>query len=215
MATVSEIVFDALPKLNKAKPTGTTLYQAINFISTMLTKRLMNRKSDLVKTSEMTLTVTPDDIAYDLPSGFLSLAEKPFIGSTELDPLQEHRATYDGVTALEPRKYNLLGTQIEFYPELDSTVTSVTVKARYYAMPTAVSGPTQVVSQQTVDVNIPFNTLFDQIYYQGVPRVVAKGLSVIQADADFERFITTEVDAVLASRVSLVPDRRTKRSNFL
>ena len=215
---VSDLILDALPRMATAKPTGTTIYQAINYISSMLGKRLLNRGSDLLGTAEMTLVVTPASQSLNLPSGFISLAEKPFDPCRrhrEIEPLEQHRSFYEGRTCIHPTHYELLGTQIVFYPAIDPNVVSATVIARYFSLPSQITGPTVTINNVTTSTNVPFNSLFDQAYFQGVPRVVMEGLKVIQADPDFERFLNTEVDTVLNSRFVPVSDRRTSRRTFM
>jgi hypothetical protein len=224
--TVSTLVMDALPRLAGQKPTGTTLYQAINYVTSMLAKRIINRRSDLLVSLETTWTVTPAGQYYNLPTGFVSLAENPFspqyagggddfdygdggdyhLGHSDIEPLDKHRSYYQHRTALVPRRYELLGQQIVFYPPIDPSVTSVIVVARYRGVPAPISGPSGA---------IPFNGMFDQAYFQGVPRVMVKGLAVIQADADFEAFLSAEVDSVLVARSVPLPDNRMRRRSFL
>jgi len=217
MATVSQLILDTLPRLVDTKPTGTTIYQAINYVSSMITRHMISRRSDLVRTDEMSLTVTPSIQTYNLPDGFVSLAEKPFDAARrhDIEPLQHHRSHYHGKTAHSPHAYELLGQQIIFYPALDTGITSVNIVGRYYALPDLITGPTQVVNAQTVDVNVPFNGMFDQAFFQGVPRVIAKGLGVVQADGDFAAFISAEVDTILNLRSEPLPQRRTSRRNFI
>lgn len=232
MATVSDIILDALPRLAGTKPTGTTFYQAINYVASMLARRLINRRSDLLVQLEKTWTITPASQYYDLPTGFVSLRERPFnpnfssyddgdeddLGTIAwVEPIQEDRTYYNNRTCLTPEAYELLGQQIVFYPALDPNVTSVDIKARYYSLPTAISSPTVTDPNTHIvsDVQIPFNGMFDQAFFQGAPRVVAKGLAVIQADPDFEAFLNAEVDTILNARVVPFPDRRTKRSTFI
>jgi hypothetical protein len=220
MATVINIVYDALPRLAGAKPTGTTFYQAINYISSLIGKRLINRRSDLLQTQEMSLDVTPADQLYNLPPGFISFAEEPFSPDSgchrrPIEPLEKHRSYYQDRTALVPCRYNLLGQQIEFLPAIDPNVTSVTIKARYYALPGMVAGPTVTVDDVTTPAPIPFNSMFDFVFFQGVPRVIVKGLAVVQADPDFEKFLYDEVDTILNARVVPLPDRRMERSSYL
>jgi hypothetical protein len=244
MTTVKQLVLDALPRIAKAPPTGTTFYQAINYVASMIAKRLIKVKSDLLVQMENTWTVTPDTVYYDLPDGFISLAEKPYnpdySGSYDddnwdsdnsqsyggydydlygrsgcLEPITGSRARFQGQTALSPYKYELLGlTQIVFYPALDPSLVSVSILARYYGMPSIIDSPTQTVENVTSDVPIPFNGLFDQAFFQGVPRVITKGLNVIQADPDFEAMLQNEVDTVLNARAVPLPRRRMKRGDF-
>ena len=222
MATVSDIILDALPRLAGTKPNGTTFYQAINYVASMLARRMINRRSDLLVHLETTWQVTPASQYYNLPVGFVSLRERPFnpnfssyddnddddlAGTVAwVEPIKDDRTFYNNRTSLTPEAYELLGQQIVFYPALDPNVTSVNIVARYYSLPVAVSLPTDT---------IPFNGMFDQAFFQGVPRVVAKGLAVIQADPDFEAFLNAEVDTILIARTVPLPDRRTSRRNFI
>ena len=233
MTTVKQLTLGTLPRIAKLPPTGTTILQAINYIQSLIAKRMMKRRSDLLIQSEYTWTVTPATPYYDLPSGFISLAEKPFNpdysgdyygeswDGTELygrsgclQPLTGGRSQFEGQTALSPYKYELIGTQIAFYPALDASLVSVDILARYFGLPTDIAGATEVIDGVVTDVNIPFNGLFDMVFYQGVPQVVIKGLEVIQADPAFETVVHAEVDSVLDARALPLPRRRMKRGDF-
>lgn len=215
MATVSEIVFDALPRLIGTKPTGTTIYQAINYISSMLARRLIHKRSELAITPHQ-WDVSDGGQMFDLPSGFVSLAEQPFHtanGQTRgIAPLDVARSSYAGIIAQAPVKYELVGQEIAFYPEMEAVAGAV-VNARCRTLPSPVSAP--MAGNPLAAVTDPFSGMFDQVYFQGVPRVVAKGLEVVQADLDFEAFVIAEVDAVLVARQQPVRDVRTSRRNFL
>jgi hypothetical protein len=240
--TITQAVFDALPRLIGQKPSGTTIYQAINFVQSMISRRLLYRRFDMLVAAETTWVVTPGNQYYNLPTGFVSLRENPFdlnmVGddyyddfnygdyyllvdlgrsSRGIQPLSRQRSSYANRTCQTPEAYEILGQQIVFYPALNSSVTSVSVKARFYSLPTPVSGPKQVdpITHATTDVVLPYNGMFDQVFFQGIPRVVAKGLGVIQADPDFEAFLRSEVDCIVDARNDPAPSRRMKRSNYL
>ena len=241
--TVKQLVLDALPRIAKSPPTGTTFYQAINYITSIISKRMVKLRSDMLVQSEHTWTVTPTTPYYALPDGFFSLAEKPYnpdysgecdddswdnsgppvYGGYDFDlygrsgclqPLTGSRAQFQNHTAMSPYKYELIGQIIAFYPALDSSVVSISIKARYYGMGAAITGPTQTVGSVVSDVAIPFSGLFDHVFFQGVPRVITKGLNVVQADPDFEKLLQDEVDAVLFARNEPLPTRRMRRGDY-
>ncbi len=243
MTTVTQLILDALPRIAKAPPTGTTFYQAINYVASIISKRMVKLRSDMLVQAENTWTVTPTTPYYDLPDGFVSLAEKPYnpdysgecdddswdnmsppvYGGYDYDlygrsgclqPLVGSRVQFQNQTAMSPYKYELLGQTIAFYPALDPSVASVSINARFYGMATAIDAPTQTVGNVTSDVVIPFNGLFDLIFFQGVPRVITKGLNVIQADPDFEKLLQDEVDAVLFARNEPLPTKRMRRRDY-
>jgi hypothetical protein len=243
MITVSQLILDALPRLGNSPPTGTTFYQAINHVASMLARRLLNRRSDMLVALETSWAITPDTQYYALPAGFVALREKPYnphisdggyysddddddshrLGEGHrrsiIEPIDRPREYYQHRVCTSPERYELLGQQIVFYPPMapqdPDNPQTVSVVARYYALPSDISGPTAVVDDAPVLVPVPFNGMFDQVFFQGVPRVVVKGLAAIQADPDFERFINTEVDTVLGARVEPLPDRRMKRRNYI
>ena len=205
--TASQLIITSLPRLTGSKPTGTTFYDAINYMISMISRRLLYRESDLVKTSVADFTVTPTTDTYNLPADFIALAEKPRTSHhRQLEPVDDEHRRHHHHFDCEPRRYELIGSTIIFHPKLDDNVTSADVRARYFSKPAAVALPAD---------NIPFNGLFDEVFYQGVPRVIAKGLAVVQADPDFERFIFTEVDSVIDARSVPLPDKRTSRRNFI
>lgn len=208
---VGQLILDTLPKLaepalQKANPSGTTIYEAINYVTSMIARRLLNRRSDLLKTSEMTITVTSESQAYDLSPDFLALAESPWpTGRPPMEPITGHRQKWDGRSNLYPVEYEVLGSQIFFYPALTAD-SEATVKARYYPLPAWVS---------SYDDVIPFLGMFDGIYRKAVPRCVIIGLKIIQADADFETFMNQELEPILNARVQPLPSVRTSRRNFI
>ena len=269
MTTVADIVFGALPRIPKGEASGTTFVQAINYVASMLARRIILRRSDLLATQEAIFTLVPgtpyvpssgdtpavpavpSQTLYNLPVGFVSLAEAPFNPRAhpgydypddctpsygdysdycrcgdrrmDLEPLTGPRSWFEHRRCWSPSHFNLLGQQIEFLPKLNWVDSSwvpppapawwtgpwpapIEIHARYYSLPLPVAAPADP---------IPFNGMFDQAFFQGVPRVVVKGLAVIQADPDFEAFIQAEVDTILIARTEPMPERRMKRSNYM
>lgn len=270
MTTVADIVFGALPRVPKGPSSGTTFIQAINYVASMLARRIILKQSDILATQEAVWTMVqgspyvpatdttaaipavPSQTLYNLPTGFVALAEEPFnprmysgqndypedylpsypdysnyYGSSsrriDLEQLRGPRSYFEHMRCWSPSHYNLLGQQIEFLPKLnwidpawtpppppawwtEAWPPPLEIRARYYSLPAAVSLPADA---------IPFNGMFDQVFVQGVPRIVAKGLAVIQADPDFEAFVQSEVDTILIARQEPIPARRMKRSNYM
>lgn len=205
VTTAGYVALETITKIANAPPTGTTIYDAINYISSMLSRHLLRKRSDLLATSELNISITSSATSYVLPTDFLALNEKPFLTTSpvqELDVLSKRRSEWYGITYTRPEEFNIAGTLIELFPAFTQSDTLI---ARYFAIPQPVAAPDDV---------IPFGGVFDNIYLQGVPRVVVKGLAVIQSDQDFAIFIGSEVDTVLDARVSLLPDKRMKRSNW-
>lgn len=106
--------------------------------------------------------------------------------------------------AMRPRRFKVIGTNIYFRPKVSAPVM---VTGKYNAKPSALT-----VSTATV----PWNGFFDEIFREGVVRILQKGVAIPDADSDFMAFFAREFDTIINSRVRQIPvSRRLKRSNFL
>jgi hypothetical protein len=103
-----------------------------------------------------------------------------------------------------PSRYKIIGSTIYIRPK---PIVDVLIKCRYYALPVALT---------TASQTILWNGLFDEIFIEGVIRIIIKGTAIPEADADFMVFFNREFNFVLNARSRLIPKRhRTKRDSFL
>lgn len=74
---VSSLIQDVMPRVGRLPQTGITLFRAATSVQSMIFKRLLDRKSDLLATGKLFLVIPTYDYMAPLPSDFLSMAEKP------------------------------------------------------------------------------------------------------------------------------------------
>jgi hypothetical protein len=75
---MSDLILDVLPRASRVeKPSGITIYGAASSVQSLIFKRLLDRRSDLLATGNLFLIVPAYDYMVPLPSDFLSMAEKP------------------------------------------------------------------------------------------------------------------------------------------
>jgi hypothetical protein len=105
---------------------------------------------------------------------------------------------------VRPHKYKIIGTTIYIRPK---PIVDIKVIGKYYAIPQSLA--------LTSDT-IPWGGLFDQIFIEGVVRIIQKGISNPQADPDFMVFFITEYNSVVYARQRIIPStRRIHRGNWL
>lgn len=74
---VSNLIQDVMPRVGRLPQTGITLFRAATSVQSMIFKKLLERKSDLLATGHLFLVIPEYDYMAPLPSDFLSMAEKP------------------------------------------------------------------------------------------------------------------------------------------
>jgi hypothetical protein len=58
--------------------------------------------------------------------------------------------------------------------------------------------------------------MFDEIFREGIVRIIKKGVSIPDADQDFMLFFMREFETIINTRMHLVPEnRRMKRSDYM
>ncbi len=81
--TASQLLFDILPRVGNAKPTGITVFGAANSITSIIFKKLLERNSDLLATGSLSAIIPAGQYSFTLPTDFLSPAEKPYAVAVE------------------------------------------------------------------------------------------------------------------------------------
>jgi hypothetical protein len=105
---------------------------------------------------------------------------------------------------LRPRKYKIIGTTMYVRPKV---ISNVMITGKYNVKPAAFS--------QVTDV-IPWDGLFDEVFKEGTVRILQTGIPIPEANQDFILFLNREFNAVVNSRVHILPSKgRTKRANFM
>ena len=98
--TVSQLLFDVLPRVGNTKPTGITIIGAANSITSLIFKKLLERRSDMLATGQMSYILPANGYSLTLPDDYISPAEKPYVVEVEglIASLEAELAT-DGLTA--------------------------------------------------------------------------------------------------------------------
>ena len=98
-------------------------------------------------------------------------------------------------------RMKIISTTFYQYPK---RCNDLSIKGRYFQMPTPMALPTDI---------IPFNSLFDMTYREGVVLIVKNGLAV--GDPLIDALIERDVSIVVNSRVSISRNQRLNRGNFV
>ena len=154
--TVQDVINSLLPKLAAKPSAASELYEQINDIIEVISRRLWFHRSDLLKTS-VTVSVDSVNTGFVLGNTFLGFRGLPYEVNTtgayqvhQLSPLPED-AEWKYQLAGVPLFYQLIGNNVTLFPA-PSTPYSYVV--RYYALPAELTSPASVV---------PFNGLFDTV----------------------------------------------------
>lgn len=107
-----------------------------------------------------------------------------------------------GDTKLMPRWFKIIGTQMYVRPK---PTIPLMITGKYKQSPTDLANPTDIIPYQ----------FFYETFKEGVIKVITKGLSSPQTDAEVKELIATDVDTVLWSKVKPLPNRRIKRTAWL
>lgn len=168
---------------------------AANMALDIIYKRLLIRKSDLVKES-FTISIVANTNSYALPDDFNGFAERPyFSGETillnPLPPEERMRLT----TASTPRFYEIKGTTLYLFPTPSTTFTLMT---EYVKKSTAFTSLADAV---------PFNGLIDWLFVEAILKIADGGMGVI-ADPVFRQSLYSQLEEIL-------PFRSPKQVSFL
>jgi hypothetical protein len=76
--TMSNLIMDVLPRIGRQeKPSGITVYQAANSILSLIFKRLLERRSELIASGALSISIPALGYYGSLPSDFWSMSAKP------------------------------------------------------------------------------------------------------------------------------------------
>ncbi|PKN36595.1 MAG: hypothetical protein CVU62_13840 [Deltaproteobacteria bacterium HGW-Deltaproteobacteria-2] len=104
----------------------------------------------------------------------------------------------------KPDVYKIIGSTFYLRP---TPAVDILVKGKYNAIPTVLTLATQT---------IPWEGKFDEIFTEGVVRIITKGISIPDTDVDFMTFFNREFSTVVISRASIIPrNGRLKAGNYL
>jgi hypothetical protein len=101
-----------------------------------------------------------------------------------------------------PHHYKIIGTTLYIRPY---AIYPLIISGRYFGLPSLLTNTSE----------IPFNGLFDEIFREGIVRIIQKGLSIPESDPDFNIFLMREFDSVINSRMNILGKTRTHHSNFM
>jgi hypothetical protein len=168
-------------------------------------------------TASLNMDLLPGDYIFILPTDLPPTQMKPlhYLQTHYLDDDEDHQegawwewyGTYGDTwepPSIRPRTYKIIATLMYVRPKV---FIPVLIKGRYFAKP---------VSFTTILNTIPWVGLFDDIFKEGIVRIIQKGISIPEADADFMLFLNGQFDTVVNTRINLIPNTgRLKRSNWL
>lgn len=155
--TAQQLFSKIVLRIAASPPQTINFLDAVNDVLELLGSSLMERSSNLLKSSG-SVSYTANVSTANLPAGFWGLIGKPYvsdatIGNTTLEPV-ENTEDYDHATTNRPATFELTQASgydvLKVYPTPDA---SYTVKFEYYKKP----------SITAMTDSLPFNGLFDSI----------------------------------------------------
>jgi len=330
LSTMSNLISDVLPRLARVKKTtGISIYQAANSTQSLIYKRLLNWRSDLLASGDLDLTITANTKSVSLPDDFVSMAERPrikfqdygftnqsvWLAGTVSNYTSSSGALQLNINSMSPNAVGYVGTLNAWVlaivqPDkslkaVGASTTSLTLVTGPQSLTVTaglamviqgayaylVNGPLPVTvpdtkgshhhridpiyldedenddigwwtwygqsgyntdylyhhghrykiigttfylkpepvydtyifgryNQKPTTLAASADTLlwsgfFYEVYKEGVVRIILKGISIPEVDADFAAYIKSEVENVLISRQQILPKRRTKKSQWL
>ena len=105
--------------------------------------------------------------------------------------------------ALCPGKYKIIGSILYVQPR---PIISIIVKGRYFQRPAKFTAPTDV---------IPWGGMFDEIFTEGTVVILSSGIAIPETNPAFVAMFQREFDSVIDDRIKILPQTRTRLSNFM
>lgn len=98
--TIQDLIFDILPRVGQTKtPGGINIFSAANSILSLVYKKLLDRRSDLL-VGDFSLSIPALGYTATLPLDFLSMAERPRSVDVLTDWMAGTVTSYDSVTGV-------------------------------------------------------------------------------------------------------------------
>ena len=184
--TIADLLQAVMPRVETFPP-GMTLVDCVNYITGIITKRLVDCDSDLIKAHHQ-FTYAASDQTEALPERYLGMSERPYITSTKarLEPLPKDVRSILS-TAGTPMFFEVRGANMVVHPAPSA---STQVELEFYQKPAAAVDLTSTV---------PFSGAFDDLYIEAVLRIGSAG-TMLTEDPSFIRFIRRNVDDILSIR---------------
>lgn len=166
-------------------------------------------------TVDLGLTLVPGQAIYiitaDLPATLTPIQhtlQPSYLGDDDAyddDWWREYKYTWYGEDSVQyPTYYKVINTTLYVRP---AVIMNIKITGRYFAKPVQLTVPADVIL---------WDNLFDEVFREGVIRMLTLGISIPEANKDFALFLQREVEIIINSRISQVPDtRRLKRGSFL
>jgi hypothetical protein len=113
--TISNLMTDILPRVasssGETKATGISIFQAASSIQSLIAHNLIDRHSDLLATADLSVSIPALGYQGTLPTGFLSVAERPKVEELYTDWMAGTVTSYNNLTgALVVNVTNASGT---------------------------------------------------------------------------------------------------------
>lgn len=196
--TVAELFDRVLPRLG-ARPMPLTFLTAVQAVQEVVTRRLWEHSSDLLKTPWASASNPVGTSTVTLPDTMLGVAdgELPFItytsgGATQvasLFPMEGSRSQYVTATATIPEAYEIRGTTFQVFPT--SSVAFV-LNVPMFAKPAALT---------SMASSLPWNGMHDQLFQDAVLYMGGvEGAFMAAVTPGLETAIASAIDAGTAIR---------------
>lgn len=99
--TLEDLMLDILSRVGKQKEQyGITILSAANSVQSMLYKKLLGRKSDILATGDLSLNISAYGLSATLPPDFLAMAERPASRDLFTDWMAGTVVSYDTATGV-------------------------------------------------------------------------------------------------------------------
>lgn len=193
--TAGELLNILLPRLSK-EPSADTFIGALNNAILVVTRRLLYRKSSVLK-EEYSTTFGANTASATLPEGYLGfcLDAPPSVSGKPLCPLPPFKyGTYSETGT--PEYYDIRGGKMNLYP---TPAEAVVVKALFFYRP---------VRLTSMSDDLPWYGLLDDLLGEAIA-VIAKTGQWGAITAEWEALVNREVDkhvTAYSNRIAVLPD---------
>lgn len=102
----------------------------------------------------------------------------------------------------EPSRYKIINKTLYIRPKPSNPIQ---ITGKYF----------KVFSSLANSSEVPFNGLFDEIFREGIIRIIQKGIAIPEDNKDFMIFFNREFNTVVDVRNKILPKTRTHSSNYM